>query len=262
MINDQRQPWKKENNKGIFKMNKRRIIFILLLLNIFVNAQTEKKIIKQGFLWTRYNNQLELNPKWTFLNEIDNRVFLKDFNHTNLVVRSHIRNKVNENIEIGAGLVYSGSKKQNSDETSSFIVPEYRVQQDLTLKQQFRKIGLAHRFVIEERFFRNANSDGLEERFNFRWRFRYRMQGDFYLWKKENQGLKAILSDEIMINAGNKIVNNVFDQNRMYVALLFEPNKSLGIELGYLNAFQQQTSGIDFNSNNIIRFTFYHKLKL
>ena len=88
------------------------------------------------------------------------------------------------------------------------------------------------------------------------------MQGDYTFWKAENRFLKAIVSDEILINAGKSIIKNTFDQNRVYTALQYGANKNIVLELGYLNSFQQRASGIDFFNRDIIRFSFIHKIKL
>ena len=261
MTNVQKQPWRKENNKDIFRMKISKILFSVFSFFLFSNSFSQKNIDNQSFVWTRYNNQLEFNPKWSLQSEVDNRVFWKEFKQNTLVVRSQIRNKIDEKVEWGAGFVYLGTKTLNSDATSSFILPEYRAQQDVTFKQKISKIALSHRYMVEERFFQNANKDGFEEGINFRWRLRYRLQADCFLWKKEQQSLKAILSEEIMINAGNKVVKNIFDQNRVYAALLLGVNESLGFEIGYLSNFQQRSTGTDFYNNDIVRVTIFQKLK-
>lgn len=65
-----------------------------------------------------------------------------------------------------------------------------------------------------------------------------------------------------MINAGQKIVYNTFDQNRIYAGLQYGFNKNITFELGYLNSFQQRAGGVDYYDRDIIRFTLYHKINL
>lgn len=115
---------------------------------------------------------------------------------------------------------------------------------------------------MEERFFHNANNVGLLPGTTFFWRFRYRIQGEFTFWEKENQYLKAIVYDELMMNGSENVVKNTFDQNRIYAALDYGINKNITLELGYLNSFQQRASGIDYFNRDIIRFTFFHKINV
>ena len=172
------------------------------------------------------------------------------------------RYKINKDIEVGAGYAHFSVATQDPEITFDFRIPENRGQQDVMWKQDIGKITLTQRFQVEERFFHNANKEGLLPGTTFFWRFRYRIQGEYSFWKKENRFLKAIAYDELMINGGKNVVKNTFDQNRVYVALQYGFNKNIALELGYLNSFQQRASGVDYFNRDIIRFTLFHKINL
>jgi hypothetical protein len=174
----------------------------------------------------------------------------------------HGRHKISNNLDFGAGVAYFSVATQVPEQTFDFDIPEYRIQQDITWKQNLGKIILSHRFQVEERIFSNANEDGLLSGTTFFWRFRYRLQGEYNFWKKENQYLKAIVYDELMINTGQHVVENTFDQNRIFAALQYGINKNITFELGYLKSFQQRANGVDYFDRDIIRFTFFHKMSL
>jgi len=237
-------------------------ILFLFLGCAFSYGQTEKNVDHQSLLWTRYYNLLTINDKWSVHSEFDNRIFINPVKQNLYVIRFQGRYKINDNLDAGAGFAHFSVATQEPEITYYFNVPEYRGQQDIIWKKDFGKITLIQRFQVEERFFHNANKEGLLPGTTFYWRFRYRIHGERIFWKKENQFLKAILSDEIMINAGENIVENTFDQNRIYVALQYGINKNIALEVGYLNSFQQRASGVDYFDRDIIRFTFYHKIKL
>jgi hypothetical protein len=40
---------------------------------------------------------------------------------------------------------------------TGFHIPEYRLQQDATVKQALGKVNLTHRYMLEERFVHNAS---------------------------------------------------------------------------------------------------------
>jgi hypothetical protein len=172
------------------------------------------------------------------------------------------RYKINEHLETGIGFAYFSVATQNPELSYDFNIPEYRGQQDLTWKFNISKITLNQRFQIEERFIHKSNKESLVPGTTFSWRFRYRLQADYIFWKKENQYLKTILSDEIMFNAGNAIVKNTFDQNRIYAAVQYGLNKSIAVELGYLNSYQRRANGIDYFNRDIVRFSIFHKIKV
>lgn len=237
------------------------ILFLFLSFS-FLNAQTEKNVDHQKLLWTRYYNLLTINDKWSLHSEFDNRIFLNPIEENLYEFRVQGRYKINKNFEVGAGYAYFSVATQIPEVTIDFNVPEYRGQQDIVWKQDYNKFLLSQRFMIEERFFHNVNKEGLIPGTTFFWRFRYRIQGEYSFWKKENQYLKAIVNDELMINGGENVVKNTFDQNRIYAALQYGVSKNIALELGYLNSFQQRASGVDYFDRDIIRFTFFHKINI
>lgn len=236
------------------------IFFILFF--IASSAQNEKKVDHQSILWSRYYNQLNLSDKWSIHTEFDNRVFLKPFAQNLFVFRIQGRHKLNSSLEVGAGFAYFSVSTQDPFQEFDFEIPEYRGQQDVTYKFNLKKLTINQRFQVEERFIHNATRLELIDGTIFSWRFRYRLQAEYLIWEKENQFLKAIVHDEIMLNVGKNITHNAFDQNRIYAALQYGLNKNIAMELGYLNSFQQRPSGIDYFNRDIIRFSIFHKLKL
>jgi hypothetical protein len=63
--------------------------------------------------------------------------------------------------------------------------------------------------------------------------------------EKENQAIKAILSDEIMFNAGRINRKTPLTKNRIYAAIHFQASSHFR-ELGYLNSYQRRPSGVGF----------------
>jgi hypothetical protein len=244
-------------------MSFRKYILILFLIVFGISqAQTEKKIDNQSILWSRYYNLLTLTEKWSLHSEFDNRLFLNPVTENLFVIRSQIRYKASDSVELGGGIGYFPVATQDPENTTDFMIPEYRGQQDIVWKNTIGKVQLSQRFQIDERFIRNASKTSLLPGTTFNWRFRFRMQAEYDLWKKDNRFLKTIVHEEILLNAGKSIVENTFDQNRIYAALQYGINQKIAIELGYLNSFQQRASGVDYYDRDIIRFSIFHKLKL
>jgi len=59
-----------------------------------------------------------------------------------------------------------------------------------------------------------------------------------------------------------KDCENTFDQNRIYLAVNYKLNTSFAFELGYMNWFQQQKSGVDFYNRDILRLSIIHSIDL
>jgi hypothetical protein len=236
-------------------------LLLLFLTNISVIAQSEKNIDKQSILWTRYYNQLLFDEKWSLHSEFDNRLFLKPLQENVFVIRVQGRYKINGHLETGVGFAYFSVDTQIPEVNLDFNIPEYRGQQDITWKEILGKFTINQRFQLEERFIQKATKEKLLSGSTFSWRFRYRIQADYTFWKKENQLLKIVLSNEIMFNFSKNRIKNTFDQNRVYASIHYGLNKNLALELGYLNSFQRRASGVDFFDRDIIRLSIFHKIK-
>ncbi|RTZ05362.1 DUF2490 domain-containing protein [Flavobacterium sp. GSP27] len=237
-------------------------IILFLFVSLGCQGQSSKIVDHQSILWTRYYNQLSLNEKWSLHSEFDNRLFVKPIAENLYVIRVQGRYKINDHLETGVGFAYFSVDTQVPEINFDFEIPEYRGQQDITWKKIIGKVTFHQRFQLEERFIHNASKTDLSPGTSFSWRFRYRLQGDYTFWKKEKHFVKAILSDEVMVNFGKKIIKNTFDQNRIYIALQYGFNPNIALELGYLNSFQQRSNGIDYFNRNIIRFSILHKIRL
>lgn len=237
-----------------------RLLFLLILSIPVLSAQSLKNTDQQTLTWIRYYNVLPITEKWAIHSEIDNRSFLNPVHQNLFVLRVQGRYRIHTNIELGAGLAYFNVNTQNPDADPDFSVPEYRIQQDITFINTIAKITFHNRFQLEERFTQKTNKVELLDDFYFAFRFRYRLQSTFDLWKKERRSLKAMLSDEVMFNFGKDNKRNTFDQNRIYAALRYHFNPNVGLELGYLKSFQRRASGVDFYDRDIIRLTVYHRI--
>jgi Protein of unknown function (DUF2490) len=244
-------------------MKKRAVLFFLWILgNSFVFAQTEKSIDHQSLMWTRYTLQIELSKKFAIVPEIDERFFLKPVQQNLFLTRIQARYKIDENVVAGAGFAYFAVNKQIPNVDLGHIAPEYRFQQDVTIKQNFNKFGFNERYQIEERFITAFDKNGTKTGTDFFMRYRFKLQAEYKFWEKKDQYLKAIVYDEVMFNSGKKIIYNTFDQNRIYAAVQYGFNPSLSLELGYLNSYQQRSNGTDYFDRDIIRVSFLKTIKI
>lgn len=237
-----------------------KLALILGFVSPFLFAQTPKNTDQQTLAWIRYYNIFPLTEKWSINSEFDNRSFLNPIHENLFVIRAQGRYRASKLIDLGSGFAYFNVNTQDPNVDPDFSIPEYRIQQDATLINDIAKITFHNRFQLEERFFHRANKTELLDGYTFAWRFRYRLQSTFDLWKKEKRSLKATISDEVMFNFGKDNKRNTFDQNRFYAALRYHFNPNLGLEIGYLKSYQRRASGVDFYDRDIIRFTVYHRI--
>src|ERR1044071_5040503 len=104
----------------------------------------------------------------------------------------------------------------------------------------------------------------LDEGYSFNFRWRYNM---LYLVPLARNAfapktLSLALNNEIHINMGKQVVNNYFDQNRLFVGFAYHLNKSDNVQFGYMNLFQQLAAGNRYRNIHAARVYYYHNLDL
>jgi hypothetical protein len=168
------------------------------------------------------------------------------------------------NWDFGAGFCFFLT---NTDPSVGFEleIPELRHFIEFNNKQKLKHVIVSHRYRLESRYFHNISGNELAKGFSFgSMRFRYQFGVDFLLNKpkEEKNAWKLKLVEEVMLNFGNKIKYNLFDQNRVYITLQYAPIKAIAFEIGYLNSFQQRPSGYNYFNRNILRFAIINNIEL
>lgn len=240
--------------------------FIILLLIVFrlKSVAQQKEVIHQALYWTRYYNQLSINPQWAWHNEIDNRRFFNNNKQHHLIIHSHIHYKIHPNFDAALGLTYSRQSPQFPDAASKLVVPEIRPFQEFNFTSVISKrLSLIQRLRIDERFIHRNNGKTLLDGYDFNFRVRLRLQANWVVSKTISTHQTTLkIANELMVNAGRLIALNPFDQNRIYFGIEQKMSKKAAVELGYLHWYQQRSSGYQFFSRDIIRLTLYHRLTL
>lgn len=192
--------------------------------------------------WLIYIGNKKLNSKWNIHNEVQYRNYNAIGDLEQLLLRTGIGYNITEknNILLGYGYILSENYVGNTDDKSS--VNEHRVFQQYTTKQNIGKVKLSHRYRFEQRF--------VEE--DFKLRFRYFLSLNIPLKYKESGESPFYLSayNEIFLNSKSSI----FDRNRVYGGLGYNVNKSVRIELGYMNQFFETNSRDQLNLITFVTF--------
>ena len=163
------------------------------------------------------------------------------------------------------GLAYIlQAQPQDPARPVNVMVPEWRPHLALTYKQKTGSLGISHRYWLEERFVRNSTATGLRSGYQFTLRCRYRLQVEVPVLDGNNGlgSLKARGFDEVFLNLGHNIIRNTFDQNRIGASLVIGISSKLAVEAGYFNWFQERSSGDQYYSRDIVRFTLHHSVAL
>ena len=240
----------------------------IVLLTMRVAAQESKRITTQQLAWVAYVNTLKFNEHWSLGTDVQERFFIDPIAQHQFLVRTHAARAVGNGWEVRMGGAIFFQHPHDPRSTSALVVPELRPHLEVNHGIKTSRMRVGHRYRFEARYIHQVTAGELSGGFAFtNYRFRYQVGIEVpLLTRKSGTGATERLYlrffDEIFLNAGSKVVMNTFDQNRICIGLGYWTCPSLSIELGYLNWFQQLSTGADYYSRHIIRLAVVQRIDL
>ncbi len=232
-------------------------IFSLGIIS-FVRSQTDiPKHQYSKMLWAGYYNQITLNEKWGINSDIQFRTKNWYEHPSQALIRTGVVYKANQKINLTLGIAHF---RFFLDDTKTR--GEWRPWQEVAYTDNIGKFQLTQRVRIEERYNQKVVGSIPVSDYIFNWRFRYRLDLQYPLFKGEKKALWLVLGNEVMVNAGPPIVYNYFDQNRSYIGINYEHNKNFTYQIQSMHIWQQLSNGITMDNISVIRFNIIHKIKL
>ncbi len=206
------------------------IIFFILTIPFLLRSQS-LEIQKGNQQWFHYTNNLRITDHWTIKSEFDYR-WKNTFNdHSLYFLRISGQYRINSGVSLTGGYGYFGFYED--DEINKL---EHRVYQEACVIQHFGMLKLSHRYRAEERLFVSLNDEHVVNS-KIAFRIRYRGQLGFSVGHIKFMGQERPfilnIGDEIMINAGPKKTNNLFDRNWFMITPCVKWNKNLVISFTY-----------------------------
>lgn len=215
------------------------MFFLCLVNSVFCFSQ------KSDFgNWLIYIGNKQINSKWNWHNEVQYRNYNAIGDLEQLLIRTGIGYNLSENnnnVLLGYAFIHSQSYFSTSlDKTK---VDEHRIYQQFTTKQSFGRVGIQHRYRVEQRF--------IEDTFNMR--FRYFLAMTISINQKElvDNTLYISLYNELFLRTTEQ---SVFDRNRLYGGIGYKINKNIRFELGYMNQFLSIGERDQFNIFAYVNF--------
>jgi hypothetical protein len=240
-------------------MRKSFFALILALLSFtFVNAQPG------SMGWLATFNTFKTGKKTSIHNDIQVRSADEWKQVQSLLFRTGLNFHLSKSITITGGYAYISNKRRIGP--VSGFAPEHRAWEQLVISHKHKSLSISHRFRFEQRFISKSIVAGNElqsDGHSYANRFRYFIRNVIPVNNQAtfSKGFFAALQNEVFINFGdNSAVNNeVFDQNRFYLAMGYRLSKSLDLEAGYLNQYING-SGKTFTNNHILQLAGYVRL--
>lgn len=233
----------------------KKIILILFLFEVF-QAHSQQKVTQQAMYWIRYQNQLKLSSKFYWINEAENRRFFSPDVQNLIIAHSHVHYKRGP-WNFGGGLTMSWSYAQIPENGYQYAAFEIRPFAEASNEQKLGKIFLQNRLRIDNRFLQVSKDQGVWEDSYYMMRLRYMLQARVVVRRKDDiPTISLKFGDEIMLNTKQ----NLFDQNRIYIATDFVVSRKITLEPSYVYVYQQRLGKDVFFSRHAIRFSVIHKI--
>lgn len=183
-----------------------------------------------------------------------------------ILLRPGINFHVRKNITLTAGYAFIANRYKLGGASDMAI--EHRIWEQVLINQKIKKITLAHRFRLEQRFLPSlsVNNGDITTHGHTAMlgRLRYFARGVIPLTKIENtftKGPFTALQNEVFVNVFNrdKVNGKFFDQNRAYIALGYRLNPKADLEIGYLHQYVNG-AGSAFTNNHVVQVAGYLRL--
>jgi hypothetical protein len=215
---------------------------LFLLSASTISAQTT--IQNSG--WLAIINNTKFSQKWGLafdaqFRSSDNWEYVR-----NVLIRPGITYYINDRNNVTAGYLYATTDTRLVG-TSNTVLTENRIWEQYIFTHKLKSSFVSHRARLEQRFIEQTNGDEIfAQRFRYFVRLIQPLQGKVEVFSK---GPFIALQNEVFLNIQNKelLNNNLFDQNRLYIAGGYRFSKHIDLEAGYLN---QYTNGIARNTSN------------
>jgi Protein of unknown function (DUF2490) len=231
--------------------------FPFLLIALFISAKglyAQKTVRTEAQTWVGLFNQNRFSNKWGTWLDIHYR---QKGNFIEEPAQFLFR------LRLTAGYVYAYHFPD--DNHKNIAQPEHRPWQQLQWFFRPQKLRLMQSLRVEQRYRRNIlNDNELGDGYNFNGRLRFSSTIFLPLTKKKFApgGLQLVLNDEIFINFGDRVVYNIFDQNRFFTGFVWQTNTHGQLQFGYMNLYQQQASGNAFRNQHTIRIFYFENFDL
>ena len=264
-----------------YNLKMKRILFLFLIF-LFFN-QITAQIANQTNGWIIYNGNHKITEKIGLNTEIIWRrsdFLSKPLQHETRLAIDYNFNKI---IRFTAGwayvdtFAYGDFEKELTPKYNQYRFYENDIWEQLQLKHEnIGRFAFDSRFRLEQRWIENKAKDiygnyvidnesisgtnAKPIKFRQRLRYMYRVQVPISNSEMKDNTLFFAASDEIFLNFGTGISNNVFDQNRLSLGFGWRFNKDFNIQTGYLNQFIERGDGIHKENNHTFQLNLMYNL--
>lgn len=222
-------------------------LFIAGILTSPADTKGQRLADNNGIGWAAGFFTINLNKNFSLLAEYQWRRDNIITNWQQSLARGGIQYNFNKEVSAGAGYGYIISYPYGDYPAGPHRVPEHRVFEQLTWRDQRGRVTLDHRMRMEQRFLGKVTQTAADYNvtgWNYLNRVRYQLKATVPLNHAEmsDKTFYASAYNELFVGFGKNVNQNVFDQDRTTLQLGYKVNKTVRFDAGVLYQVVQQAS--------------------
>ncbi len=241
-------------------------IIIILICAVFGadSVAQSRQTTSANQVWGGYFNQTRFSKRMGAWLDVQLRTKEDFVEHlSQFIFRPGITYYLSDAAKLTAGYAYI--RHYPADNHSKVAQPEHRPWQQLQWHTRYAQLRTMQWLRLEERYRKNILNDstlGNGYQFNFRLRYNFLLQVPLTTGAVGAGDFSFIVNDEIHINFGRQVLYNTFDQNRFFLGFAYHLNANDNLQFGYMNQYQQLSSGSRYRSVHAARIFYFHNLDL
>jgi hypothetical protein len=208
--------------------------------------------------WFVFNADVAVSEEWAVLFDASARRSGTFDEAMANFVRGGLAYEITDNVRAAVGANWSRTYPYG-ELPSDYPVTERRIWQQLQLSHDIGRLGLSHRYRLEQRFRGRRDDPEVDhidhwERSN---RFRYQVKGTLPLSGDAIEQGEAYVSlaNELFVGIGRNVQRNIFDQNRATFSVGYRLTRNWRTEVGFLEHVIFKPNGTDVERNHTVTFT-------
>ena len=196
------------------KTNLFKVLFILFPLVLLSQTVKEKEVNHQFQTWVSLNSVTKFSQHWGIVADVHLRTndFFQDNNF--FFLRGGVSYIPNSKFSFTGGYAHMWLAPKNP--SWSTFSDENRIYQQAQMNTKSGNVSVVHRLRNEQRWQEIIINDVETGENKFSNRVRYLLSTTIPIFKKKSAP-SLVISDELLIQFGQDVVLNTFDQNRFFI---------------------------------------------
>lgn len=232
----------------------KRLAIAFLFISPALKAQYST--MHTQMLWFNYNNTVNINTKWSIVNDVQLRTREWVSHWSQFAIRSGVSYKFNNRFAATAGFTWFGNVRYFDEEP--VVANEWRPWEEISYQVMGRKSIFIQRLRLEQRFLQQVVNGKKTKDYEKRQRLRYRFEFGIPL---RNKKFEIHFGDEVMGSLNYISDNRFFDQNRIFAFVNFKLSDHTFFQYQFIKIHQWQPSRNTMESQDVFRFSIHQQIQ-